>query len=254
MSWTALLLAGSRPGTDPFASAHGTDLKPLIPAAGAPMVARPARALLACEGTDRLLVLSQAPERIAAVLPDDPRIAFAPSRESIAATIEALCADPQTRFPLLVTTADHALLTSAMIEQFAADASSADLAIGLVAEVDLLARLPGSRRTWIGFRGGRYSGANLFWLGSRDVICAVRLWRSVEQDRKKGWRLLFAFGPAVLLGAVLKLRTLDQTLAALGRRLGIAVRAVRMADPLAAVDVDKEADLQLAERLIAGDS
>ena len=40
----------------------------------------------------------------------------------------------------------------------------------------------------------------------------MALWRSVEQDRKKGWRMIAALGPAVLLGAVLRLRTLDQTL------------------------------------------
>ena len=30
MSWTAIVLAGSRPGTDAFAAQHGTDLKALI--------------------------------------------------------------------------------------------------------------------------------------------------------------------------------------------------------------------------------
>ena len=47
MRWTALLLAGSRPGRDAFAEAHGTDLKALIPVAGEAMVARPVKALLA---------------------------------------------------------------------------------------------------------------------------------------------------------------------------------------------------------------
>ena len=42
MGWTAIVLAGSRPGTDSFAAQHGTDLKALIPVAGTPMVRRPA--------------------------------------------------------------------------------------------------------------------------------------------------------------------------------------------------------------------
>ena len=45
--WTALVLAGSRPGADPFAKAHGVDLKALIPVGGVPMVQRPVTALLA---------------------------------------------------------------------------------------------------------------------------------------------------------------------------------------------------------------
>ena len=46
MSYTAIVLAGSRPGRDAFAESFGTDLKALIPVAGEPMVRRPVRALL----------------------------------------------------------------------------------------------------------------------------------------------------------------------------------------------------------------
>ena len=38
-------------------------------------------------------------------------------------------------------------------------------------------RLPGSKRTWIAFRGGAYSGANLFALRSPKVLPALELWR-----------------------------------------------------------------------------
>ena len=67
--WTALLLAGSRPGRDPFAEAHGTDLKALIPVGGVPMVARPAAALAPSPEIERMRVLTQQPERIVAALP-----------------------------------------------------------------------------------------------------------------------------------------------------------------------------------------
>jgi GTP:adenosylcobinamide-phosphate guanylyltransferase len=250
--WTALLLAGSRPGTDPFAAEHGIDLKALIPVGGVPMVARPAAALLAAPDIDRVRVLAQQPERIAEALPADPRLAVEPSGATIAATLEAILTDPATRFPLLVTTADHALLDEAMIVDFCAKAIGADLAIGLVERRPLMARLPGTRRTWIRFRGGAYSGANLFAFGSRDAAKAVALWRSVEQDRKKGWRLLAALGPFNLLGAALGLRTLRQTVESAGKRLGLAIRAIELANPLAAVDVDKAADHALVTAILEG--
>ena len=47
MTYTAILLAGSRPGRDHFAEQFGTDMKALIAVAGEPMVRRPVRALLA---------------------------------------------------------------------------------------------------------------------------------------------------------------------------------------------------------------
>lgn len=247
--WHALVLAGVRPGGDPFADAHDVPAKALIPVGGEPMVRRPVRALLASEGVTSLTILTQRPDLIQPALDEDPRLAFASSGATIAATLDALLADPATRFPLLVTTADHALLTPAMIAQFTAEAAGADLAIGLVERGPLMARLPDTKRTWIALKGGAYSGANLFAFGSPKAARAVALWREVEQDRKKGWKLLAALGLPGLLG-ILRLRTLTQTLDAMGRRLGLTIRAVEMADPIAAVDVDKPADLALAERLL----
>jgi GTP:adenosylcobinamide-phosphate guanylyltransferase len=252
LSWTALVLAGSRPGRDEFAESHGTDLKALIPVGGVPMVGRPVVALLAAPEVDAVRVLAQQPERIAAVLPVHEKLSVEASGATIAATIEAILADPATRFPLLVTTADHALLDEAMIADFCAAAAGAGVAIGLVERRALDARLPQTKRTWIKFRGGAYSGANLFALGSRDAAKAVALWRSVEQDRKKGWRMVAALGPALLLGSVLRLRTLDQTLTSIGRKLGLTIRKVELANPLAAVDVDKPADHALVSAIIEG--
>ena len=249
--WTALLLAGSRPGRDPFAEAHGTDLKALIQIAGRALVAFPAAALLAAPEIASVRVLTQQPERLKSALPDDPRLSVESSGATIAATMETILANPATRFPLLITTADHALLTRAIIADFCAHAAGADLAIGVVERAALAARLPGTRRTWIGFRSGAYSGANLFAFGSARAASAVALWRSIEQERKQGWRLLGALGLTGLLGLA-RLRTLDQTLAAIGRRLRIEIRKVELTDPLAAVDVDTPADLALATALLDG--
>ncbi len=252
MSWTALVLAGSRPGVEPFAAEHGTDLKALIPVGGVPMVARPVAALLAAPEVSELRVLAQQPERIAATLPQGDRLSVEKSGGTIAATLEAILADPATRYPLLVTTADHALLDAGMIADFCANAEGADVAIGLVERKALIARLPTTQRTWLRFRGGSYSGANLFAFGSPKAARAVALWRSVEQDRKKGWRMIAALGVLPLLGAALRLRTLDQTLASVGHRLGLSIRAVELANPLAAVDVDKPADHALVTAILEG--
>ena len=252
MNWTAIVLAGSRPGPDPFAEAHGTDLKALIPVGGRAMVSRPVEALLRSRSIASVRVLAQQPDRIAAALPRDKRLAVAASGATIAATLAGLLTDPATRFPLLVTTADHALLDPAMVEDFCGQADGADLAIGLVEKRALMERLPSTRRTWIRFRGGSYSGANLFGFGSPRAARAIELWQSVEQDRKKGWRMVAALGPSLLLGAVLRIRTLDQTLAAVGKRLGLSVRKVELSNPLAAVDVDKAEDHALVTAILEG--
>ena len=245
------MLAGSRPGGDPLAASFGTDLKALIPVAGEPMVRRPVEALLANDKIGSVTVLAQQVERIAATLPSDPRLTVRGSDNTIAATLLVLCDDPATRWPLLITTADHALLDGAMIAEFCDCAAGADIAIGVVERRRLMARLPQSKRTWIAFRGGAYSGANLFALGTPKAARAIALWRAVEQDRKKGWRLLLALGPTLFLGAALRLLTVDQAVARIGRRLGLTIKAVQMSDPLAAVDVDKLSDHALVEAILA---
>lgn len=252
MSWTAIVLAGSRPGPDPFAEAHGTDLKALIPVGGRPMVSRPVDALLRSPSVDSVRVVTQQPDRIAGALQANARLIVTASGSTIASTLSGLLADPATRFPILVTTADHALLDPEMVEDFCSQSDGADLAIGLVEKHALMKRLPSTRRTWIRFRGGSYSGANLFAFGSPKATGAIELWRSVEQDRKKGWRMVAALGPALMFGAVLRIHTLDQTLAAVGRRLGLSIRKVELGNPLAAVDVDKAEDHALVTAILEG--
>jgi GTP:adenosylcobinamide-phosphate guanylyltransferase len=227
-------------------------MKALIAVGGEPMVRRPVRALLASSIIGRVIILSQAPERIVNVIPSDRRVAFRQSRGTIAETMLEICSDPETRWPLLVTTADHALLVPEMVGQFARAAAGSDVAIGVVERANLLARLPKTERTWLKFRGGAYTGANLFALSSPAVRPAIELWRSVEQDRKKAWRVISLLGPGVLLCAALRLVSIDEVLAQLGSRLGLRLEAVQLSNPLAGVDVDKPADHTLVEAILAG--
>jgi GTP:adenosylcobinamide-phosphate guanylyltransferase len=245
------VLAGSRPGRDAFAEQYGAELKALIPVGGEPMVRRPVRALLESECIGEVIILAQERERIADVLPQDARVRFRKSDATIASTMLQLCLDRQTQWPLLVTTADHALLDSATIDEFCG-AAEGDISIGVVERRALLQRFPNAKRTWLKFRGGAYTGANLFALRSPKVAGAVELWRSVESERKKGWRVVSLLGPFVLLGTLLRLLSIDGALAQVGRKLGLTINAVRLSNPIAGVDVDKAADHELAEAILAG--
>lgn len=253
MKHHAILLAGSRPGRDDFAAQSGTDMKALIAVRGEPMVRRPLRALLGSQYVADISVLSQAPERIAAVVPANPRVAFEPSQGTIAETMLRLCDDPATRWPLLVTTADHALLDPQMVDEFCRGAGASGIGIGLVERETLLKRFPAAERTWLRFRGGAYTGANLFHLNSPAVRPAIELWRSVEQDRKKAMRIVALLGPLTVLLVALRWISLNGVLSKLGRKLGFPVRAVPLSNPLAGIDVDKPADHSLVEAILAGE-
>lgn len=246
----AVLLAGQRPGKDPLAAHFGLAAKALIPIAGEPMVRRPAKALAASKSVKEIVVLAQDVTTVAEALSGMPRVTVRPSSGSIAETMLALCRDSSVQWPLMVTTADHALLTPEMVDQLCA--ADADIAIGVVERSNLERRLPQSKRTWLAFRGEQVTGANLFALASPKVARAIELWRSVEQDRKKVWRILSLLGPVMLGMAALRLLSLDDALARLGLKLRLNIRAVRLEDPLAGVDVDKIEDHDLVEDIIAG--
>lgn len=244
----AILLAGARPGGDPVADAAGVALKPLAPVAGEPMIRRVSRTLVEA-GCTSITVLSQHTDTIAPALAGLDAVRLHRSADGIAASVLAAIRQGAAHPPLLLTTADHALLTPAMLDAFVAASQGSDAAAGVVERRVVMAAHPGSRRTWLKFRSGAYSGANLFWIGSDRALAAVELWAGVERDRKKGFALMWKLGPALALGAALRLLTLDQAVARLGARLGMAMRAVPLPFAEAAMDVDSVDDWRRAQDL-----
>lgn len=251
-----LLLAGSRPSRDPIAERARVPVKALAPVAGRPMIDHVARALLAHPRIGTVTLLAQKPQVLldhpqTAWMADEPRIALHTGGEGISQSILDFLAD-RPGYPLLVTSADNVLLDSAMLDSLLAGAAGHDVAVGMVERRVLLARYPQSRRTWLKFRGGWWSGANLFWLGSERARGALEKWRAIEQDRKKGWKILSAFGPLLLLGAALRLLSLPRALKLAGRRMGLDAALVPLPQPEACIDADKPDDITLIEAIIAG--
>lgn len=255
--WTAILLAGQRPGIDPLAAAFGQRWKALVPVAGEAMLSRVARTLLAVPAIDRIVVLSQEPVALlagdCAWLAGEQRVTTAVSATGIAASVAALAGSAAAPWPVLVTTADHPLLTPAMAEAVIAGAGGVDVAVGVVGRRVVLARYPDNRRTWLRFAGEAWSGANLFALTGPDAARALAAWSAVELDRKKAFKLLWHFGPLLALRAATRTITLAAAVATASRRLGFTGRPVPLPWAEAAIDVDKPEDHALAETILAGD-
>lgn len=247
--WTAIVLAGQRPGIDPLASAFGTEFKALVPIAGVPMLTRVCETLTACPGIARILVLGQQPEALRPAIPD-PDIVVRASSAGISASISEAVAGPDAPWPVLVTTADHPLITCEMVEAVIAGSTNADVCVAMVERRTLQAAYPANKRTWRHFRGGAYSGANLFALTSARSGPALSLWAEAEGDRKKQLGLLLHFGPWLALRTFARTLTLDAALAAAGKRLGIRAKAVVLDQAEAAIDVDKPSDHALVQTIL----
>lgn len=256
--WTAVVMAGQRPGIDVLAQENGQDLKALISVAGRSMLSRVVGALDMCPRIARIVVVAQNPNALlsgdTASLLDNPKIRLATSSDGIAASIAVIAGSELAPWPVLVTTADHALLTPEMVNEFLdaceGAAHGGDLAIAFGERRIVEAGYPATRRTWLKFRDGHYSGANLFALRNANVMPALALWSGVEQHRKKGLAVISQFGPVLLLRAVTRTITFRKALAKAGRKLGIKAELVVMSQAEAVIDVDKPADLVLAEEIL----
>jgi GTP:adenosylcobinamide-phosphate guanylyltransferase len=257
MTINVLLTAGRRPGIDPLAAHFGIDDKALIPVAGEAMLSRVARTLVSHPQVARVTILAQEPERLVkaiAWMNGHPKIATRAGGASLGEAIMGSLAEQPGDFPFLLTTADNALLDHAMIDTFLAGAQGYDIAVGMVEQRVMQARYPESRRTWLRFRGGAWSGANLYWFGTPRAEKLIAIWRGVEQQRKKGRAIVGAFGLPMLIAVGLRLLTIHAAVARVGRRFGLDARIVPLPFAEACIDVDKPDDHALVERIIAASS
>jgi CTP:molybdopterin cytidylyltransferase MocA len=253
----ALVLAGRRGGDDPLARSRGASHKALLPVAGVPMLERVLRTLDAA-GAGRVAVSIDAPELLeglpaAAALRAAGRLEVLRSAESPSQSVAQALGDAAPGSPLLVTTADHPLLSPEAVAHFLREAvaAPADLAVGLVREEVYRARFARGRRTWIRLRDGRVTGANMFAFLAPGAAAAAAFWRRAEQQRKRPWRLAAAFGLPMLVLFALGRLDLERALARASRVLGARVAAVALPFAECAVDVDRAEDLELAESLLA---
>jgi hypothetical protein len=65
--WTAIVLAGQRPGENDFAQANGTRWKALIPVGGEAMLGRVVRVLLEAAPIGRIVILAQDPPSLVTI-------------------------------------------------------------------------------------------------------------------------------------------------------------------------------------------
>ncbi len=253
----AIVLAGERARPDPVARAAGVPCKALAPVGGVPMVIRVLDALAASHWIDRRILCG--PER--SIVEQDRTLRALAAERSVTwlepratpstsahAAMQTLA--PQT--PILLTTADHALLETEIVDYFCERAarSGCDVVAAVAQARMVQAAYPDMRRTVITLRDGGYSGCNLFAFLTPQARQAARFWRRVEAHRKQPLRLIGHLGWGLALRYALGTLGLDAALAQLSRRMGVRVGTVVLPYPRAAIDVDRVSDWRFANRVL----
>ncbi len=256
-AFTALVLAGDRRPQDPVAEATGSSCKALSPVDGTPMLLRVLDALAESEAIGAIVLSGphkrhvghnrRLQEGVASEQWGWREPAATPSTSAYAA-LQSLPDDA----PVLLTTADHALLNKEVVDYFCVQASQAecDLAVAFVPHAQVISAFPGMRRTAVRFRDGAYCGCNLYAFLTPEARKVADFWRQVEQERKHPWRMIKVLGWLPLVTYLTRRLTLGETLEMLSSRLGLSIRPVLLPFPAAAVDVDKPADLEYVEWIL----
>lgn len=255
--FSAIVLAGDRGGHDDLLRAAGVDAKVMAPVAGTPMIERVLSALSASASIETGSVCGPA----SAVVDAHPELAraiaaagfgwLAPATGPAASAVAAMT--QLARWPVLLTTADHALLSPPIVEHFCREAleSGADVVVGLARHRLVMEAFPDTRRTALRFADDHYCGCNLFAFLTPTAISVAQFWEQVESHRKRPWRLLGALGLGSVLAYLSGRLTLEEGLARLSRRVACTVDAVVLPYAEAAVDVDSAADWELVNRLVS---
>jgi len=256
--FNAIVMAADRNTDDPVARAAGVACKALAPVGGTPMVLRVLQALddsqqvgprLLC-GPPRPL-LEQAGVLKAGV--DAGCYGWTASRESPSASAAAAMALVAESQPVLLTTADHALLTSQIIDSFCGQARAADfdLMVGLIPYEQVATVYPSIRRTQLRFSDRAYCSCNLFAFMTPRSRLITGFWRRVEIQRKHPWRMIGSLGWWPVFKYLLGRLSLQEALERISGRLQIKIGVAILPFPDAAVDVDSENDWQLVQKILS---
>jgi GTP:adenosylcobinamide-phosphate guanylyltransferase len=257
---SALVLAGERAGGGLLARHFGAGAGALVPVAGIACVQRVVDALrlsasigggVVCGPDQRVAEHSDV---LAGLLARGDFQWMAPRPGPSESAHAALAA--MATWPVLVTTADHALLTPRIIDAFcdAAAAQHEDVIVGLAAHAQVKAAFPHSRRTVLAFADGGRCGTNLFYLRNPNALRVIDFWQAMQADRKRPLRMARRLGVSALVRYAAGRLSTEAALAAIGARAGCSIGWVDVADPRAAVDVDSIDDHALAERILTSDA
>lgn len=248
----AVVLAG---GVVTEALAEITDeaYEALIPIGSKPMVEYVVRSLQKSTGIDRIAVVGP-PELNKVFTSQDCQVVRGGSSmvENLLLGLDSL--KPQGK--VLVVTGDIPLLTGEAVDEFLAQTREiqADIHYPVVTKESNEAQYPGVRRTYVQLREGIFTGGNLVLLNPHCAYKCRPLIEMAVNMRKKPWQLARLLGFRFILKFFFKRLGITEIEERVRLILGFEGRAIISQRPEIGIDVDKPSDLQLARKVLAGET
>lgn len=252
--FTALVLAGDRGASE---AENFGGRKALLELGGKPMICHVLVALKGAASTIDVYIIANDVQDIEQGLvragEDVRRIRFLEGENTPVKSIIKILKILKPPYPVLVCTADNPLLSASTIDDFCKAAEKirhVDVAVALVEKSRFEARFPNTSRSFVNLKGDGYKGCNLFAVFGRGALPVMRFWLEVERDRKKAWKLVSAFGFAMLFRVLFRRITLDEAFARASTVMGARVKPVLMDDVKIAFDVDRQHHVDIVAPLL----
>ncbi len=254
----AIVLAGDRGPDDPLVIATGAACKALVEIDGQPMVLRVLKTLGNSSHIGQRILsgprkefLQNQPllkQQIA-----DKQLEWKPPQATPSTSAGHAMQNTAKQQPVLITTADHPLLTPEIVDHFCEHSLNQDLdaAVGLCEYQRIKLAFPGIRKTVLKFSDGEYCGCNLFAFLTDDARRLADIWRQVENQRKNPLRIIRLLGWMSVARYLTGTLSLQNAMDALSKKLDLRIGAVILPYPEAAVDVDSVADQILVQNKLA---
>ncbi|HEX8527361.1 NTP transferase domain-containing protein [Allosphingosinicella sp.] len=254
--FAAIVLAAQRGGRlDPLADKAGVTHKCLVPICGKPLLEHVLRALVAVPGLSRIHISIEkdAVDAVRGVrgasgdlgVPVD----YVPAATNIADSVYA--AAHRVDEPILITTADNVLLSSAIAEQLVERLhSGAECVLVVATREAVLEAHPDGQRRFYKLADASYSNCNLYGLRGQRALRAAETFRSGGQFAKNPKRLAETFGLFNLLLVRFGLISLQRAMARMSRHFGVRAEAVVAEDGSQAIDVDNVRTYDVARTIL----
>jgi molybdopterin-guanine dinucleotide biosynthesis protein A len=227
---------------DPLYARTGVAKKALISLAGQPMINWIVEALIGSGLIDHIVIVGLKPDELGL---NHPLLCFIDAREglldNVLAGVDKVREINRQAKKILLCSSDIPLITPEIVRGFIEECGSqeADVYYAIVEEKTMEARFPGSKRTFVPFRGGRYSGGDLFLI---DMVAAkgnVELFRSLTGSRKNYLAQARMLGLGFILRFLLHLMTVDEAAERARQRMNLNARVVVTRFAELGMDLDK---------------
>lgn len=246
----AIITAGGRLTLDdPLYAVAPVEKKALMPLLGKPMINWVAGALIGSGLVENLIVVGLKPEEVD--FGNFP-VQFVDAVGGIVDNILAAFRHLQTNNPavqkVLICSSDIPLITPEIVRGFVAECGSqeADIYYAVVQKETMEARFPGSKRTYIPLKGGRFTGGDLFLADATTPEKAdLVLLQTLTGHRKNYWQQARLLGFTFIFRFLLGRMTIDEAAQRAGKILSIEARAVVTRFAELGMDLDKPGQYEM---------